>query len=163
MKRILAVLAVQAVLVGGYFCVESTRGVEAPFGVEELNLVAPVLVVETQTGEVDLGRLEGAVVVHFWATWCVPCRAELPLLLEATREANIHLLAVTEEPWGEVRVFFGGAVPTEVVRAGGAAKRWEVSGLPDTFVVRDGRIVARMGGARDWSTTEARTFLTSLR
>lgn len=59
----------------------------------------------------------------------------------------------------------GGAVPIYVVRdtTGGAAAAWRVSGLPDTFVVRDGRVVGRMGGPREWGTAEARGFLRELR
>lgn len=165
MRRIVIVLAVQAALVAGYFLVESSRAPEAPFGSERLDEPAPALRVDTQEGTVELVSLrDQAVLVHFWATWCLPCRDELPGLLDASRAAGVPLLAVTEEPWEKVAPFFGGKIPPEVVRdpAGDAARRFRVSGLPDTFVVAGGeRIVARMGGARDWSTHGAGAFLQS--
>lgn len=103
----------------------------------------------------------GHSLVHFWATWCAPCVKELPALLDAAEAEGVPLLAVTDEPWPVVERFFGGGVPGGIVRdpAADAAARWGVSGLPDTFVVQDGRIVARMGGPRDWTSARARTFL----
>lgn len=166
MKRfwaIVGLLALQAALVAGYWFVEWKRTPEAPFASEPLDELAPALKVEGKDGTIDLATLrERAVLVHFWATWCVPCRDELPGLIDAARAADVPLLAVTDEPWDKVSGFFAGNIPPEVVRdtGGDAARRYAVSGLPDTFVVvRGERIVARMGGARDWSTGAAGAFL----
>lgn len=154
MKRAwwIALLALQAGLVAAYFVVERARAPEAPFSWEALDLPAPA----------EPERTSEPAVVHFWATWCEPCRTELPSLLEAAEDEGVALLAVTDEPWPVVERYFDGEVPPEIVQADAVAA-WQVSGLPDTYVVRDGRIVARIGGPRDWSTSEARAFLRRFR
>ncbi len=105
-------------------------------------------------------------VVHFWATWCKPCRTELPGLLALSRDLRprgIDLIAVAvDDDWTDIRAFFDGEVPPEVVVATDpdVHKRFGVSTLPDSYVVdRTGKLVERFHGARDWRTTAARSHL----
>ena len=158
--RLLAALAaLQLLLAGGYWAVEASRSNAPAFHFEPLNEAAPALSVVQRDGAVPTP--ETRHVVHFWATWCAPCVEELPSLLAAAEAERVPLLAVTDEPWPVVDAWFGGTVPAAVVHdpSGTASRAWEVSGLPDTFVVQSGRITARVGGPRDWSTPAARRFL----
>lgn len=156
MKRTVAwVLLVQILAIVGYGVVEWSRRPVRVFPVEVLDETIPALPVPVDGGP---------VVVHFWATWCAPCREELPSLIAAARDERVTLLAVTDEPAAVVDRFFDGQTPPEILPdASGSAAAWRVSGLPDTFVTRDGRIVARIGGPRDWSAPEARRWLRGLR
>lgn len=107
------------------------------------------------------------VLLHFWATWCPPCKAELPALLalgrKLEREGGARVIALaTDANWDDVSRFFGGVIPSEVVReeTGEAAKSLDVSVLPDTFLIgSDGRVLQRFGGARNWSSDAARSLL----
>ncbi len=157
-----ALVGLQLLLVGLYFAVEGSRSSPTPFPVEVLDEVAPPLAVER--GATPTPIPTEPHLVHFWATWCAPCLEELPSLLAATQATGVPLLALTDEPWPAVERYFQGQVPQGIVRDpnGEAAAAWRVSGLPDTFVVREGRVVGRLGGPQDWQTPEARAFLRTL-
>ena len=106
-------------------------------------------------------------LLHFWATWCPPCRAELPQLIDYSRhlasERGVELLAISvDRSWTEIDGFFAGRVPPEIVRAQSPTlhRTYGVDGLPDTYLVSgDGRLRARIPGARDWGRSDTRRAL----
>lgn len=107
-------------------------------------------------------------LVHFWATWCEPCKRELPGLLTFARGLDgVELIAVAiDDDWRDIAAFFNevgaGQIPDEVRLApdAAAAKRFGVSTLPDTYLVApDGALRERYHGARDWSSPAARAHL----
>jgi len=168
---VLAALQVGAIVI--YRAVESGR---APRG-EAARFEGERLRGTEQAPALDAARADGTSVtfvwptdrvrvVHFWATWCKPCRTELPGLLALARdlrERGIELLAVAvDDTWADIEGFFDGAVPPEIVvaRDPEVHKRFGVSTLPDTYVVdEDGRLVERFHGARDWRAATARSRL----
>ncbi len=163
LRLVAALVLAQAVLVGAYLVVERSQPESAPFQWERLDEPAPNLVIERRSGE-SVDPPEQAYLVHFWATWCAPCQEELPALLGAAEARGIPLLAVTDESWTLLEGYFDGEIPAQIVHdpAGTADESWRVSGLPDTFAVRDGKVVGRMGGARSWTTPGAIDFLDGL-
>ncbi|MEQ9503473.1 MAG: TlpA disulfide reductase family protein [Deltaproteobacteria bacterium] len=132
-----------------------------------LDRAAPELVFETSAGV--RGRLSeetGAVVVHFWATWCSPCVEELPHLLQFARQSDLRILAVSLDPdWDSIRSFVGAEPAETIVRARSkdSAVRFGVVTLPETLVIgADGRLRARFAGARDWRSETLRRSIGSV-
>ncbi len=113
-----------------------------------------------------LSELHGSVVVvNFWATWCPPCRHELPSLegLHRTTAPNgVVVLGVNAgETWDTVAAFTLGLVPALTFpiltdEKGSVMRDWNVKALPATYVVDpNGIIVLRALGGRDFSRPDA--------
>jgi len=91
----------------------------------------------------DLSLMLGRVVlVHFFATWCEPCREELPMLerlLARSKNSALAVFAVSVgEPDDRVRRFFESMplkFPVVLDRDRGVAKAWRIQTLPTTFVL----------------------------
>jgi len=111
-----------------------------------------------------------AVLVNFWATWCVPCRDEMPSIerLRASLKGRpFAVLAVNlAEPESRIRKFLE-VVPVGftvlVDRDTKTAKAWQAKLLPATYIVGpDGAIRYRHLGELDWSKPEVRAAILAL-
>lgn len=121
-------------------------------------------------GEVQLSSLRGKVVmVNFWATWCPPCKAEMPSmerLYAQLKNSGFELLAINVEVDGlEVLPEFlqqhPHTFPVAVDTEGDIQVQYGVFRFPESFIVdRDGKVVEHIIGARDWSE---RTTMDKLR
>lgn len=110
---------------------------------------APDFTLATLDGdEISLSDLEGKpVLVNFWATWCPPCRSEMPDLQDfhATYGDQVALLGVNwaEEP-EEVRVFLNRydiTYPNVLDRKGRAFVQYRLMGLPTTLFIDETGLV----------------------
>ena len=110
------------------------------------------------------------VLVNFWATWCAPCREEMPSierLRQAMKSKPFAVLAVNlAEPPARVRDFLQSmplGFPILLDADMAATQAWKVRQLPASFVVGpDGRIRYSYIGDLDWSRDAVRKTLTEL-
>lgn len=88
----------------------------------------------------------GVTLVNVWASWCVPCRQEHPLLMELSKRTGLRLVGLNykDDP-ANARSFLGTlGQPFAAVGADGngrAAVDWGVYGVPETFVVDGGGMI----------------------
>jgi cytochrome c biogenesis protein CcmG, thiol:disulfide interchange protein DsbE len=96
---------------------------------------------------------QGSVtLVNVWASWCVPCHDEAPLLDQLAKDKRIQLVGINykDSPDNARRFLNRYGNPFSAVgrdEAGRASIDWGVYGVPETFLVgRDGRIVYKLVG-----------------
>lgn len=119
---------------------------------------------------VALADLRGKIVVlNVWATWCVPCREEMPALdrLQARfdrKDVEVVPLSIDRKGLDPVRKFLASVGVRHLVpyidESGGASRSLGLVGLPGTLVIdRDGREIGRLLGAAEWDSPETVEFL----
>jgi len=126
----------------------------------DVGRAAPDFLLETPDGgQLRLSDLRGhPVLVNFWASWCAPCRKEMPEIVKAYDAHAASGLVVVgvnlQENDGQIRDFageFGMRFPIAIDRDGGVGDTWRiggpVQGIPSSyFVDRDGIVRAREYG-----------------
>ncbi len=139
--------------------ITSGLGLERPKVVE----TAPAFRLERLAGgELSLRDFAGKVVVlNFWATWCSPCREELPAMdriWQRYRAQGFEVIGIAVDRGNrrgiadlieELEIQF----PIPLDQTGKVRKTYEVSALPFSyFIGRDGKFVGRIVGEVDWES-----------
>jgi len=111
-----------------------------------------------------LSSYKGKVVIlNFWATWCPPCRSEMPsmeTLYQRFKNDGLEILAVnTGEDSNTVRQFIQNnryTFPVPLDTSGRVSALYGVQAIPTSYIIdRTGKIVARITGAISWDTQQA--------
>ena len=112
------------------------------------------------------------VLLNVWATWCAPCRVEMPSI-EALHRAygpqGLHVVAVSIDDKGQEKTVRDFArelgLTFEILHdpSGAIQKSYQTTGVPETFVIGpDGTIRKKLIGAADWNSPANRALVAQL-
>ena len=128
----------------------------------------------TESGEeMTLAAYDGQIVVlNFWATWCAPCRKEMPQLNNLQKEFggdNFEVLTIAtgrNSPEGITRFFDEAGIdslPRHQDPKQALASQMGVFGLPITVIMDpEGREIARLRGDADWNSDSAKAIVSAM-
>jgi cytochrome c biogenesis protein CcmG/thiol:disulfide interchange protein DsbE len=120
------------------------------------------------------------VLVNIWATWCLPCRVEMPSmerLYQEVGEDGFEIMAVSIDavlgqfdqagrPGGDIEVFadsLGLTFPMLHDPSGGIERLYRTTGVPETFLIgRDGIIYKKVAGGTEWDAPQHKDLIQRL-
>ena len=102
------------------------------------------------------------VIVNFWATWCPPCRKEIPSMNRAwhkIKDEGIAMIAINVGESADEVFAFTAEYPIDFTvlldNSGQVSSSWPIRGLPTTFILdTDGNLVYQAVGGREWDADE---------
>ncbi len=135
--------------------------------------VAPEFTVKDLAGkELKLSDLKGKVVlVNFWATWCPPCKEEIPSMMKLNQSMagkQFQMLAISIDEGGReaVEKYFkksGYSLPAYLDNDGAASRSYGTTGVPETFIVdTKGIIRKKIVGGMDWGSPDVISYMDEL-
>ena len=127
---------------------------------------APIFEIENLAGgNTALEDYRGKVVIlNFWATWCMPCRAEMPgmeTIWKKYKEQGLVIAAVSvdEGSRGRIETFsklLDLSFPILLDPESEVSDLYKVSNMPTSFLIdRNGKIISRIVGTEEWTSPEA--------
>ena len=118
------------------------------------------------TGDIDFENLKGKIIfVNFWATWCPPCRAELPMIQKFYDDYNgkIEFILVTNESWSTVEKFFNEKqynLPVFNSINVPPSNFTKTNSIPASYLIdEDGNVVIEKVGAANWKSDSLKKYI----
>lgn len=144
-----------------------------PKGILKLDgRAAPPLVLSNLDGETwDINKARGHwLFVHFWASWCGPCRKEMPriqAIQDQFSKSNLEFVVINTSESEDTVFTFMASIQMDISplldRDGKVTERWQPRGLPSTFLVDpEGKLRYLALGGRNWGSPDYLHFLKSL-
>lgn len=130
---------------------------------------APLMHLDGSAAKLDV-RGAPLTIVHFWGTWCPPCRTEIPAFnrfVQRSRGSSYRIIPIAVEPnANDVAAFLASnnaRIDTLLDPAGSTADAFNIEVFPTTLVFdRNGNVVQRAFGPVEWDDDSVRAHLQSL-
>jgi len=148
------------------------ENIKPPFGIRNYDIgTAPDFILQDVDGEnFALKNTRGRwVFLHFWASWCGPCREEMPAVqrLADTMKDDLTIVMINTAEDEDTIFEFLAAIDVELNSLmdvdGLVTEVWKPRGLPTTFLIDpDGKVKYQAIGGREWEKPEYMNFLKQL-
>lgn len=172
MKKLTCLIMLMLVIFASA-CERNSNKIQSNAGEAIEQKTAPDITVTALDGTaLKLSSLKGKVVLlNFWATWCPPCREEIPSMMKLNSAMSgkpFQMLAVSIDEGGKpsLEEFFkstGFTLPTYMDQANAAGKIYGITGVPESFLIdKKGIIVKKIIGPVEWDSPEVKAFIEEL-
>jgi cytochrome c biogenesis protein CcmG, thiol:disulfide interchange protein DsbE len=171
MQRIIF-LSIACLLLSLTACTKKDSPQKSAVAIEK-SLAPDVSVVSLANGStLKLSDLKGKVVLlNFWATWCPPCREEIPSMMKLNSimsGKSFQMVAISIDEGGKpvIESFFkesGYSLPTYLDESGASVKSYGITGVPESFIIdKQGVLVKKIIGGFSWDSPDTVSFLEGL-
>ena len=139
---------------------------------ESMEVLPNPLILDANGNMVEIGYKEDILIINFWATWCAPCKKEMPSLNSLAQkmeheDIRIITIASGRNSKEAIDAFFDESDLINLKKyrdpRGRVALEYGVTALPTTVVINPKGIeIGRIIGDIDWNTTDVRSFFRKL-
>lgn len=170
----LNLLLLSLLMVFFLFCSTGCEKISGPAQIQKMEIgkTAPDFVLQDASGKVwKLSKLKGKVVfVNFWATWCKPCRDEMPAMIALDRAMvgkpfQMLTIAFNDDPdmAKDFAQNLGATFPVLGNPGEELTKAYMITGVPETFLIdADGILRHKFIGPYDWNSPVMRSIVLGL-